>query len=146
VSPSITPTPSISITPSVTATPSITPSITPSRSAIPVLSLIANVDCANQILAVTASGGTSPYEFSKDGGVTWTSGSSNPYQFTSVSGILDPWVKDADGSLFRYDRIDCGELSVTFEPIYLNANAVGAILAPDSNSYRYVYGMHIEKS
>jgi hypothetical protein len=81
-------------------------------------------------MSVTASNGVPPYQFSADGGFTYfeapSSGSS--YLFSGLSGIINPWVRDSTGNIYRYEQLDCGPLNVTFIPSYLTSNAAGEIL------------------
>jgi hypothetical protein len=89
-------------------------------------------------MAVTASYGIPPYQFSADGGFTYfeAPSSGSNYLFAGLSGIINPWVKDSTGNIYRYEQLDCGPLIVTFIPSYQTSNAEGQILAPDSNFYR----------
>ena len=98
-------------------------------------------------MAVTASYGIPPYQFSADGGFTYfeapASGSS--YLFSGVSGIINPWVRDATGNIYRYEQQDCGPLNVTFIPSYLTSNASGQILSPDTTYYRDAFQVQSSK-
>lgn len=67
-----------------------------------------NITCFNGSdgsITIQATGGTSPYQFSVDGGATWTSGSNpNPYIFGNLSTANNPYrvkVKDANGCISK---------------------------------------------
>jgi hypothetical protein len=79
-------------------------------------------------MSVTASNGVPPYEFSADGGFTYFEAPGSSYSFSGLSGIINPWVRDSTGNIYRYEQLDCGPLNVTFIPSYLTSNAAGEIL------------------
>jgi len=56
---------------------------------------------SNGRIAINASGGTSPYQYSKDGGTTYFSGS-NPYTFSGLpAGTYNIYVKDANACIYN---------------------------------------------
>ncbi len=75
--------------PSSSGCPSVATPITITVRPLPTFSTTqTNVSCngnADGTITVTATGGTAPYQFSKDNGVTYVSGA-NPYTFTGLAG------------------------------------------------------------
>lgn len=85
----------------------------------------ANVSCNggnNGTITVSASGGTLPYEFSKDNGVTWVTGQNSPYTFTGLAaGSYLIKVRDGANSIVTYGSNPV----VISQPAALTANADG---------------------
>ena len=136
-----TPTPTltstVTSTPSQTATQTGTPTVTPTPTPTIVNLIITNItsDCNLGNFTIDVSGGTSPFEYSVDNGATYTSPtSSRTYTFTGVTNpIVNPAVRDALGSIYYGDQINCGDPVVTFYPIYTTYNSEGYILDSEYN-------------
>jgi hypothetical protein len=143
-----TPTPTATPTATPSPTPTATPTNTPTATVPPPFQITTlTLDCNEGTMAVTASYGVPPYSFSADGGATYfeVAASGSSYLFSGVSGIINPWVRDATGNIYRYEQQDCGPLNVTFIPSYLTSNASGQILSPDTTYYREAFQVQSSK-
>ena len=85
----------------------------------------ANVNCNggnNGAITVGVTGGTQPYDFSKDNGVTWVTAQTSPYTFTGLTaGNYDIKVKDGANTVVTY----AGNAVVITQPDLLVATASG---------------------
>ena len=153
ITPTKTPTPTITLskTPSRTPTatrmasrtPTPTPTITPSTSpSAPNFKITGVIDSACTpllglyFIQIIVTGGTAPYQYSIDNGVTYTAPTNATSYIFPLSApfgteVYDITVLDSSGINYRWPRISCGSLSVQIWPIYLTATASG--------TYRYFY-------
>jgi hypothetical protein len=133
-----TPTTTLTATPTQTPTQTKTPTQTPTPTPTIVNLIITNAtaNCEAGTATIDISGGTPNFEYSIDGGVTYTAPTSaTTYTFSGVAGTIDPWVRDSTGYVYRWQQIDCGSLTVTFTPSYLTFNAEGFISDELENPY-----------
>jgi hypothetical protein len=96
----------------------------------PLVIIDADADCDLDRISITITGGIPPYQYSIDNGVTLTAPTDRTTQrFTGLpGGIYDVYVIDSDGSVYRWPEINCGNLHVTFIPIYLTSYSTGYLL------------------
>lgn len=96
---------------------------------IPFKIMSVSVNCFLSTISIEVAGGVPPYEYSIDNGVTFSAPTtSTVYIFSDISsGYYDIYVRDSEGSIYRWERIYCNNIKVTFEPVYLTPISTGDI-------------------
>ncbi|MFW5847345.1 MAG: hypothetical protein ACOCVF_00300 [bacterium] len=90
----------------------------------------ATIDCTGNTITVGVTGGTSPYEYSIDGGETYTDPvSESTYIFDELDTALtyNVVVRDGNNNIFSWGEISCDMVTVTYVPYYINPLAEGGI-------------------
>ena len=93
------------------------------------------VDCDLNTVVITVFGGTPNYQYSIDGGITYSSSTgSTTYTTTITPGSkVNAWVKDSTNQIYRWYEIDCGMITVTIQPIYSTYTSEGYIIDENFN-------------
>lgn len=147
ITPTKTPTPTITLskTPSRTPTatrmasrtPTPTPTITPSTSpSAPNFKITGVIDKActpllgSYFIQIFVSGGTAPYQYSIDNGVTLTAptnATSYIFPLSAPNGdeVYDIYVQDSAGQVYLWTEISCMNACLIIIPIYLTPTASG---------------------
>lgn len=101
------------------------------------LLMTADLDCTGNTLTMIVTGGTSPYQYSKDNGENYTSPTTaTTYTYTGLTGTtFQPMVIDSVGNYYRWEQVSCDQITVTFIPIYLTSYSSGYLEDEDTISH-----------
>jgi hypothetical protein len=96
------------------------------------------LDCTENEVTITISGGTAPYFVSLDNGVTYSDEIYDTVITLPItSGPINILVTDSNENTppYRWEEISCDQIVITFIPIYLTETSEGYIMDEQLNQY-----------